>query len=71
MTMQFGALKLKRCRYGWMFFSGLYIGKCFDLCGEYTEAEVAMMRRFLRAGDRLPPTIHSAGAICTARPKGT
>lgn len=49
--MQFGGLKLKRCRYGWMLFNGPYIGTCFDLYGEYSEAEVAMMRRFLRPGD--------------------
>jgi FkbM family methyltransferase len=49
--VQFGKLKLKRCRYGWMLYSGPYIGTCFDLYGEYSEAEVAMMRRFLRPGD--------------------
>ncbi len=50
-TMQFGPLKLKRCRYGWMLYSGPYIGVCFDRYGEYSEAEVAMMRRFLKPGD--------------------
>jgi FkbM family methyltransferase len=49
--MQFGKLTLKHCRYGWMLFSGPYIGACFDRYGEYSESEVAMMRRFLRAGD--------------------
>lgn len=49
--MQFGTLKLKRCRYGWMLFSGPYIGTCFDLYGEYSEIEVEMMRRYLRPGD--------------------
>lgn len=48
--MDFGRLKLKRCRYGWMLFTGPYIGKCFDLYGEYSEAEVAMMRNFIRPG---------------------
>jgi FkbM family methyltransferase len=48
--MQFGALKLKYCKYGWMLFSGPFIGKCFDLYGQYSEAEVAMMRAFLREG---------------------
>src|SRR5260221_9055050 len=48
--MQFGALKLKHCRYGWMLFSGPYIGKCFDLYGQYSESEVAMMRAFLTEG---------------------
>jgi FkbM family methyltransferase len=48
--MQFGPLTLKRCKYGWMLFSGPYIGKCFDLYGQYSESEVAMMRNFLREG---------------------
>lgn len=48
--MQFGKLKLKHCRYGWMLFSGPYIGKCFDLYGQYSESEVSMMRQFLRDG---------------------
>jgi FkbM family methyltransferase len=34
-----------------MLFSGPYIGTCFDLYGEYSESEVALMRRFLRPGD--------------------
>jgi FkbM family methyltransferase len=48
--MQFGDLTLKQCRYGWMLFSGPYIGKCFELYGQYSESEVAMMRRFLNEG---------------------
>lgn len=49
--MEFGKLKLKRCRYGWMLFTGPYIGKCFELYGQYSESEVAMMRQFVRLGD--------------------
>lgn len=49
--MQFGPIKLKRCKYGWMMFCGPIIGKCFDLYGEYSEAEVGMMRNFLNFGD--------------------
>lgn len=49
--MQFGPLTLKRCRYGWMLFSGPYIGKCFELYGQYSESEVALMRAFLKPGD--------------------
>lgn len=49
--MQFGSLKLKHCRYGWMLFCGPYIGKCLDLYGQYSEAEIAMMRAFLREGN--------------------
>lgn len=48
--MQFGPLTLKRCRYGWMLFKGPYIGKCFDLYGQYSESEVSMMRSVLREG---------------------
>jgi len=48
--MQFGHLTLKQCKYGWMLFYGPYIGKCFDLYGQYSESEVAMMRAFLREG---------------------
>jgi FkbM family methyltransferase len=48
--MQFGNLTLKHCKYGWMLFYGPYIGKCFDLYGQYSESEVAMMRNFLREG---------------------
>jgi FkbM family methyltransferase len=48
--MQFGHLKLKFCRYGWMLFSGPFIGKCFDLYGQYSESEIGMMRAFLREG---------------------
>lgn len=49
--MEFGSLKLKRCKYGWMLFGGPYIGKCFELYGEYSESEVSMIRSLLRPGD--------------------
>jgi len=48
--MQFGNLTLKQCKYGWMLFYGPFIGKCFELYGQYSEAEVALMRVFLREG---------------------
>src|SRR5436309_8777627 len=48
--LQFGPLTLKRCKYGWMLFAGPYIGKCFELYGQYSEAEVTMMRKFVRDG---------------------
>jgi len=38
--MEFGKLKLKRCRYGWMLFAGPVIGKCFELYGQYSESEI-------------------------------
>ncbi len=47
---QFGPLKLKRCKYGWMLFQGQFIGTSFDLYGEYSESEVAVMRSFVRPG---------------------
>ena len=49
--MEFGNLKLKRCLYGWMLYSGPYIGECFDRYGEYSESEVATMRELLAPGD--------------------
>jgi len=49
-TMQFGNLSLKQCKYGWMLFYGPFIGKCFELYGQYSESEVALMRAFLREG---------------------
>ena len=48
--MQFGSLTLKRYKYGWMLYTGPIIGKCFDLYGQYSKSEIAMMRRFLREG---------------------
>jgi FkbM family methyltransferase len=48
--LQLGQLTLKCCRYGWMLFSGPYIGKCFELYGEYSESEVSLMRSFLKEG---------------------
>ena len=48
--MQFGKLSLKPCRYGWMLYAGPVVGKCLDLYGEYSEAEVAIMRRYVREG---------------------
>lgn len=50
-NMQFGPLTLKHCKYGWMLYSGPTIGKCFEVYGQYSESEVAMMRGFLRPGD--------------------
>jgi FkbM family methyltransferase len=48
--MNFGKLQLKPCKYGWMLFAGPYIGKCFELYGEYSEAEVSVLRSFLGPG---------------------
>src|SRR5450631_2087253 len=51
--MPFGSRQLLRCRYGWMLFHGPFIGKCFELYGEYSEAEVALMRQLVRLGDQV------------------
>ena len=49
--MHFGKYKLKRCRYGWMLYAGPYIGKSFDVYGEYSESELSLLRQFIRSGD--------------------
>lgn len=46
--MQIGKHQLTLCRYGWMLHAGPYIGKCFELYGQYSEAEVRVLRTFLR-----------------------
>jgi len=51
MLMQFGKNQIKRVKYGWMLFHGPYIGKCFELYGQYSEAEVRVIRSFVRPGD--------------------
>ena len=50
-SMEFGPHQLKRCRYGWMLFAGPYIGKCFELYGQYSEEEVRVIRIFVKPGD--------------------
>ncbi len=49
--MQIGRHKLTLCKYGWMLHSGPYIGKCFELYGQYSESEVNVLRAFLKPGD--------------------
>lgn len=49
--MQIGKNKLTRCRYGWMLHNGPFIGKCFELYGQYSESEVGILRSFLRHGN--------------------
>ena len=49
--MQIGHHKLTMCKYGWMLHSGPYIGKCFELYGQYSESEVSVLRTFIRPGD--------------------
>lgn len=49
--MHFGKNQLKRCKYGWMLYKGPYIGKCFELYGQYSEAEVHVIRNFVGPGD--------------------
>jgi hypothetical protein len=49
--IDFGNLKLRPCLYGWMLYSGPYIGRCFELYGEYSESEVYVLRKYLTPGD--------------------
>ena len=49
--MQFGRHKLTQCKYGWMLHAGPFIGKCFELYGQYSESEVNVLRAFIRPGD--------------------
>jgi len=46
-------LRMKLCRYGPMVYSAndLFVGKSFDLYGEYAEGEIGVIRRFLGPGD--------------------
>lgn len=48
--MQFGKQRLTRCKYGWMLHSGPYIGKCFELYGQYSESEVEVLRACIHPG---------------------
>jgi FkbM family methyltransferase len=45
--------KLKKCRYGDMVYqpNDLYIGRSFELYGEFSEAEVTLFRALVRPGD--------------------
>jgi len=63
--MQFGNLTLKRCRYGWMLFpiGRIYVGKCLELYGQYSEGEVALMRMLLRQGDTVIDVGANIGAL--------
>jgi hypothetical protein len=49
--MQFGPYKLSMCKYGWMLHFGPFIGKCFELYGQYSESEVNVLRSFIKLGD--------------------
>jgi hypothetical protein len=48
--LEFGDLKLRECLHGWMLFNGPYIGRCFELYGEYSESEVDVFRAHVRPG---------------------
>jgi Methyltransferase FkbM domain len=50
-AMQIGRHKLSLCKYGWMLHHGPYIGKCFELYGQYSESEVNVIRTFVKPGD--------------------
>ncbi len=50
--MTSGHLSIKRCRYGLMLYSpkDTYIGRSFDLYGEFAEDEVTIFRQLIRPG---------------------
>lgn len=49
--MQIGRNKLALYNYGWMLHNGPYIGKCFDLYGQYSESELSVIKAFVKPGD--------------------
>jgi FkbM family methyltransferase len=49
--MQIGPYKLSMCKYGWMLHFGPFIGKCFELYGQYSESEVNVLRSFIKPGN--------------------
>lgn len=51
MNLRFGEQMLKRSKYGWMLFFGPFIGKCFELYGEYSESEIEIFKLYVRPGD--------------------
>lgn len=55
-----GDLRVRRCRYGFMLYSlnDVYIGRSFELYGEYLEEEAALYRQLLKRGQ----TVVDAGA---------
>ncbi len=61
--MEFAGLKLQRCRHGWMLCQGPFIGKCLELYGEYSEGEVATMRRYVQPGDTLVDVGANIGSL--------
>jgi hypothetical protein len=62
--MQIGKNQLKRCKYGWMLFHGPYIGKCFELYGQYSEAEVNVLRHRHRCRRQYWRPDAADGAAC-------
>lgn len=59
---------MKRCRYGWMLYTGSlspgpYIGQCLDLYGQYSESEVSLIRGLVREGDTIVDVGANIGAL--------
>jgi FkbM family methyltransferase len=61
--MEFGDLKLEKCRHGWILFRGPLIGTSLELYGEYSESEAGMMAGYLRAGDTVIEVGANIGAL--------
>ncbi len=53
--MQSGHLRIKRCRHGLMLYSAhdTYIGRSFDLYGEFAEDEIAILRQLVKPGQHV------------------
>jgi hypothetical protein len=51
--LDLGHLQLGRCLHGWMLFHGPFIGRCFELYGEYSESEVDVFRAHVRPGSHV------------------
>lgn len=49
--MNFDHANLGKCKYGWFFYNGPYIGKCLELYGEYSESEVSVFKNYIKPGD--------------------
>lgn len=61
--MEFAGAKLQKCRHGWMLCEGPVIGKCLELYGEYSEGEVATMRRYVKPGDTVVDVGANIGSL--------
>jgi FkbM family methyltransferase len=59
-----GRVRLKRCRHGWMLYlkTDQYIGRSFDLYGEFSEGEIDLFRRIVGSGQTVVEVGANIGA---------